>query len=482
MALVQYPVHGQTDVYINRQLVYIFPKAVKESSLYSGSVVLYDARDHHIVDGVLSYDPDSFAVQFLPAQELTRNTSYTWALTGEDDNSALPIEFEDSTRLTTSIWIDFQTGTKRVGEQNYTSGVPGNTEPWDRIIEDGQTIEQYAADTFKVISSAPVHMGSFVNVLTDVITIKFSRPLKTGQDWDELISMSYSPVHRETYYFNNDKFKTHIIDKIPGKTTYLENAETFLMPEGTWEIVGTDTLRWSKTLGQPNFNANAYVNVMLSKDILSSTDEKLNALNDEHLYFMTQLFPIYTNPEAILLRISTIASVIHEDSLLKHILLNSITAARIANVTNVEELAVPNRYAQQFVECATIVGLIDSRALDVWMLINAGKTITLGDLQLTNNSLPVKDMTPMLRDECAKCMDDARNALLFISGNRDFWVGERGRNVPVEATYGKYRKQVPHSYGIYPGYTGVNAQGGSGYLGYTGYLGRGGILTGGVFI
>lgn len=477
MPSIQYPISSQTDVYINKPLVYIFPKAVKEISLYTGSVVLYDAKDHHVVEGILSYDATTFAVQFLPAQELTKSTAYTWAFTGQDDNSALPIEFEDNTKLANSIWIDFQTGVRRWGEQIYTAG----GDPVNRIIEDGQTLEELNLDTFKVVSTSPVHMGTFVNVLTDTITIKFSKPVKTGQNLSSLLSMAYTPVHRETYYFNNDMFRENIIDKIPGRTSYLPNAERFLMPTGTWSLIAPDTIQWSKTPGQPFFNANSFVNVFISGNLLSSTDDALNSRQDEHLYFMTQLFPMYTNPEAVLLRLFTVSKTIDEDALLRLILMNSITAFRLANVTSVEDIAYPSRYAQAYTECATIVKLIDGKMLD--KQINSGKAITLGDLQLNYGAIDTAVSLPIVRQEAAKCMDDAKQALLFVSGNRDFWVGERGSRTPDISVYGRYRRQLPNSYAYYPGYTGyMRGAAESGYLGYTGYLGRGGILTGGLFI
>lgn len=477
MASVQYPIHGQTDVYINKPLVYIFNKPVKEASLFTGSVVLFDAKDHHVVDGIISYDPASFAVQFLPSQELTKGTSYTFSFAGQDDDTILPIEFEDNTKLAQSIWIDFQTGQKRWGEQTYTAG---SANPYDRIIADGQTLEEYTADTFKVLSTTPIHMGTFINVLTDTITIKFSKPLKTGQNWASLISMSYSPVYRETFYFNSDSFKDMVADRIPGHTELINRADKFMMPTGTWALVAADTLQWTKTLGQPNFNANAFVNIVLSEHILSSTDDQLNGKQDEHMYFMTQLFPVYTNPETILLRLANVANTVSEDVILKYILINSITAFNLANIRDLTELVHPNRYAQAFVECATVIAIIDGKLLN--RQLNSGKAITLGDLQLTYGAIDTNLSLPQLRTEAAKCMDEAKNALLFISGNRDFWVGERGMG-KFPSVYGIYRNQIPHSYANVPGYTGYNqATAQAGYLGVTGYLGRGGILSGGVFI
>jgi len=422
-----YPVHGQVDVYINKPLVYVFPQAVKENSLYSGSVVLFDAKDHHVVEGVLSYDPSTFAVQFLPNQALTPNTSYTWTFAGEDDGDTIPIEFDDTTKLVESIWIDFQTGTEYAEK---SEAVPVGTDEIYEVIEDGQTLEERAIDEFRIEETSPKHFDSGIDVLTSEFSITFSKPLKAGQSLEDLITMEYKPLIRETYYFNNNTFNTYTTAKVPGATTVDAGAEPFVMPEGDWSLsVDGKTLTWTKTEDK-NFNANAFVYVTISGSALDEDDNKLNGEQDESFYFLTQLFPMFTTVESVLLRLHTINSYVSEEVVLKFILEESLRAHRLGMTS----LVTPSRAAQRYVDCAVVVDLLDNQSLQ--RQINRGKAIRLGELNVQYEfpRAPEVEMS-VVRKEAAKCMAEAKDEMMLQAGNNEFLTGDHRTGIAVRDVF-----------------------------------------------
>lgn len=422
--MANFPVDGQTNVPLNKQFKHSFTEALNPESIFSGSVVMYDATSDTVVDGVYGYEPDTFTITFLSDKALNTFTTYVWSFAGEDAEDSVPLELENGDPLPLSVSISFQTGESVISDSN----PDGDIEELD-VIQDGQTLDERNADLFRVIDTNPDHMKSGIDVLTDTIQIVFNNPVKAGQDFAVLITLQYEPLLRETYYFNNDKFKTNVIDKIPGKTTLVNGAESFIMPTGTWVLsLDAKTLTWTKTAGQLNFNANAFVRVTISKNLLSASDQPLNGKQDEFFYFLTQLFPLFSTLQSTLLMISSIEGAVSEEVVLKYLLKHSLDAWFLAN--RVFPLEAPHRAATKYAECATIISLIDNKTIA--RDINRGKKIVLADLSIEFGfpRAPQVDISSV-RTECSKLLWEVKQELSCLANNYSFVIGDKGRNAGV---------------------------------------------------
>jgi len=427
-----YPVDKQVDVFVNRPLSYKFDKAVDETSLYSGSVILYDVKDNHVVDGALSYDEVNFIVSFLPVHALTPNTSYTWNFAGAEDPDLYPLKFTDNTPLTKSIFIDFQTGLNV-----YTTPVEVNQLETTSIIQDGQTLTERENDTFKIVSSYPEHLQSGIDVTTKEVVVTFSAPIKTGQDLASLVKLSYSSLLRDTYLFNSGRFNTTTA-KEPGKAA---KTSVFDLPSYTLEAVdNTLTITFD---ADKNLNANAFVSITISKNMLSATNEQLNGTQDETFYFLTELFPMLTNVPSVLLALNEIEGLVSEEVVLKYILSNSF---KIWNISGKAfSLTDPPPAAIRFVECATIVDLIDSKAIS--KELNKGKSVQLAELKISYEFPRSPDSEVIsVRSHASRCMEDAKRETSALHGKGEFLVGERGVNTTLVNDI--YRNRIQYKSGI----------------------------------
>ena len=373
--MADYPVDNQTDVLLNKALVHAFSEEIDPESVFSGSVVLYEQSTNKVVDGEYSWNPDTLEISFLPDTLLNPNTSYVWFFTGEDTPDALPLELANGDPLPESFSIGFMTGTEQYSSVSKEDDVTIDIEDYE-TINDGQSEEQREADEFKVVSTTPELYSSEIDVCTETVTITFSTAVKTGQDFDSLIKLSYEPLLRETNYFKDTKFNPLTQGRVPGVKELPEKAQTFLMPTGTWELSEDGlTLTWTK---EDAWNANAFIKVVVSKDLLSSTDLNLNNSQDEEFYFLTDIFPLYSTIESTLLPLSMIPGMVSEETVLKYLLKHSLDAWYCAN--KCFALACPPRAAIKYAECATVVSLIDMKTIA--NELNRGKRIQLADLEV----------------------------------------------------------------------------------------------------
>jgi len=430
------PEHQAVGVYLDTKLVYQFDSALDEETLRTGSVVLYDAEDQLEIRGALSYDPSTFAVSFLPNRSFSPRRRYTWTFAGADDDTMLPVKLPDGTPIPATIWIDFQTG----GEYTPKAEVSQGEDSALGIISDGQSLRQREADPFKVVKTTPTHMDSYVDVLTDTISITFSQPLEVEQDWASLLEMKYTPLVRETFYFNDGKFKETVVDKIPGTTEVIDCAKPFQMPTGTWELSSDAlTLTWTKDLEQVAFNANAFVRVFVQGELKAADGTLLNSYQDEEMYFLTQLFPLYTVPEAIYFRLNGIQGSLSEEVLLQHILTHSIRAYKLGRLS----LITPSRAGQRFVEAMAVLQIIDDQSIQ--KEINRGKQIKLSELSVSY-SFPRNEgvQSSTIRKDAANEADEAKRTLLLEAGQLDVQITSRQYGSSLVS--GVYRQQLQTSY------------------------------------
>jgi len=410
------PAHQEVGVYLDAVLSYTFDYALDEESLRTGSVVLYDAEDNKEVRGALSYDSATFTATLLANKALTPHRRYTWTFAGADDDTMLPVKRANGTPITTSIWIDFQTGNSYTPREEIVE----DEEAAQGVIQDGQSLSQRASDSFKVVGSIPAHLDSSIDVRTGSLSITFSEALNPAQNFASLIRLIYAPLVRETFYFNDNKFNEFTTPRIPGQAEVLPGADIFAMPTGVWSLsVDNKTLTWTKDSGQRAFNANAFVRIIISGNLLNSTGKKLNARQDEELYFLTELYPMYTSPEAIFFRLNGIQGMVSEEVVLQHILTHSIRASRLGKVSLVQ----PTRAAQSYAESMTVIQILDDR--NIQQEISRGKAISLADLSVTYSFPRGQGMqSSTIRMESAKEADVAKRWLLLEAGQNDLQIGQ----------------------------------------------------------
>ena len=427
-----YPAKNQVDVYINKPLVYTFGQDVDEASLYSGAILLYDNKDEYVVDGTLSYDKETFTITFLPETALIPNTSYTWTFAGGDDPDVYPLKFSDGSKLEESIFVDFQTG-----EDVFTKKEQESEIEELGIIEDGQTILERRADEFKVVATSPEHLSSLVDVDLKKIVIEFSSALKEGIDPKDFVTISEQPLLRSNYLFNSGSFNS-VVSKEPGaKST---SSDKFGIPEYTVTL-GTDrkelTLELSDDL---NFNANAIIIVEINGNLKDSKDELLNKGQNERFYFLTEVYPMLSNPQSVLLALSEIEGEVSEELVYKYILKNSFEIWELAGRTF--PLTSPPSAAISYVECATVIDLIDNK--NISKQINKGKTMKLADLTISFDfpRNPESDIVSV-RGSSAECKRESKMEVITLAGKGDFKIGERGKNASL--VNGVYRNRVKFS-------------------------------------
>jgi hypothetical protein len=426
-----YPVDNQTGVLINKALVHHFESELDPDSIFSGSVVLYETATDRVVDGTYSYDSTNKAITFVADTLLNPNTSYVWYFTGEDTPDASPLELADGSPLAKTVTIGFQTGDQKYKEQPTTPPV----EYEYSVIDSGQTSEERASDTFKVVETSPSMYESSVDVMTPQVTITFSSPVMDGIDFSEYIKLEYVPVLNRNTYYKNSKFNPQSTPRIPGQVGPLIEAASFEMPQGQYELSEDKlTIIWKKT---EDWNANAFVRVTISKELQNEDGEHLNRRQDEVFHFLTDLFPMFSTLEATLLPLSSVDGLVSEEVVLKYLLKHSLEAYKLGN--KAFGLAAPHRAAIRYAECATLLSIIDNQVIADEL--NTGKSIKLADLDISYGIPRNKEaILPTLRGTAAECKDAATKELLMVADNYSFRVADRSIG---RLPYDEYRNQIP---------------------------------------
>jgi hypothetical protein len=232
-----------------------------------------------------------------------------------------------------------------------------------------------------------------------------------------LLSIKYEPILRETHYYNKLEFNQCVRRTAPGQIDETPEDNLFRLPTGSWTLsVDKLTATWIPDAGQPLWNANAFVIVTVSKELLDENDNNLNSSRDECFYFLTELYPMLSTMESVLLHLSAIQGSISEEVVLRLILKYSYEAWLLAKCKF--SLLKPPIIATEFVECATVIALIDSKTIQ--KEINRGKSIKLADLSVEYDFPrdPASDVSS-IRNHCSEKLEEAKKYLTFLGGSLD---------------------------------------------------------------
>jgi len=437
--MVDFPNDSDTGVPVNKPLVYTFDQPVEINTIITGGGLLYDVRDNAIVEGVWSISDDLLTVTFMPEVALVPNTTYTWNFAGADDDSTIPVKYTDDTSLVDSVFITFQTGSTQIvpSQSVISSGTDQVT------IQDGQTLEERLVDEFRVVKTTPAHMLSFVDVTSTQIKIEFSKALAV-QNYADYVTLRYSPLLRETYLFHTGHFNRYARRSAPGVPADVPaEYDKFLFPAGTFTLENSDkTLVWTKTDPDAYWNANAFVHIDISGDLTDEDDNKLNISRSESFYFLTDIYPLLSTVESTLLPLSALEGFVSEEIVIRLMLEKSLEAWNIA--CKKFSLLAPPRAAQQYVEVATAVSILDQKGIQKeW---GAGKSIKLSELSVTYDYARTPEMARgVIRSELGKKLDELRSQLALMCGAQGVGIIMAHPVMPFDV----YRNQMTVKSGVW---------------------------------
>ena len=118
------------------------------------------------------------------------------------------------------------------------------------------------------------------------------------------------------------------------------------------------------------------------------------------------------------------------------------------------DVTQPPPAAISFVECATLIDLIDNK--NIQKEVNKGKSMKLAELSIDYGYPRTPEANSItLRNRASECMRDSQKEIANLYGKHDFRIGERGKNAALVAN--QYRNRIEFGSGrrnSTPGVTG----------------------------
>lgn len=105
------PSHGSTDYFVNRSIELIFNKAIASASLTNNVFSIVDIDAGTVVPLTITHGiSNTSKVVLLPSTNLKENTQYRILIIGTDQQLGYSLVAQDSEVLTSTIYIEFSTG------------------------------------------------------------------------------------------------------------------------------------------------------------------------------------------------------------------------------------------------------------------------------------------------------------------------------------------------------------------------------------
>lgn len=356
------PADGATDYFINKSVSITFNKAISSSSLTPNVFSLIDIDSNTAVPLTVSASTESDTkILLLPSLNLKSNTQYRIIVVGTDQGLGYSLVASDTETLTTTITIEFATGsTVYKIDTTVEKEVSNLTLEGDLFLP---TNLKAIGLEFTILKTRPKNFShAIAPTVTGDSTIRFtfSKALNTGADYSTWADVSLFPLLNDTAYLSqNGDFGTGVI---PNYT---------ITGSGT-ELIVTFDGALPKNLG---------VQINLTDSITSLEGDEYGG--NLQYSVNTQLYPEIYGIQTVKREIREIADVYSEDYIGALLFKNSIWLwEKLGRSFSLD--TVPYA-AKQYVLCSTILDLMEDR--EYYKYVLAGTRRQLGDLGVSVDNL-----------------------------------------------------------------------------------------------
>ncbi len=356
------PADGATDYFINKSVSITFNKAIASTSLTPNVFSLIDIDSNTAVPITVSASTDSEAkILLLPSLNLKSNTQYRIIIVGTDQGLGYSLVAGDTETLTTTITIEFATGsTVYKIDTTVEKEVSNLTLEGDLFLP---TNLKAIGLEFTILKTRP---KNFTHAVAPTVTgdntirFTFSKALNTGADYSEWADVSLFPLLNDTMYLSqNGDFGTGVI---PNYTVTGSGTELIVTFDGALP----------KNLG---------IQINLTDSITSLEGDEYGG--NLQYSINTQLYPEIYGIQTVKREIREIADVYSEDYIGALLFKNSIWLwEKLGRSFSLD--TVPYA-AKQYVLCSTILDLMEDR--EYYKYVLAGTRRQLGDLGVSVDNL-----------------------------------------------------------------------------------------------
>lgn len=388
------PSQGATDFFINKSIELTFDKDIAVASLTANVFSIVDIESGTSVPLTISAGFSSAAkVVLLPGTHLKEDTQYRIIVVGADQGLGYSLVAQDADTLTTSLGIEFSTGSSVYSIDTTVEKEAANvTLEGDIFLPTNLKALGYDFTISKVRPKNNTH-GNPVSLTGDnTLRFTFSKALYTGQtDFTEWVDVSTFPLLNET--------------------GWLASGETMgagTIPDYTVSVTGSDLL--------VTFDSNLPKNLGLQVelyDTISATDGDVYGGNLQYS-INTQLFPEIYGIQTIKREVKEIVDTFSEDYIGALLFKNTVWSWEKSG--RAFSLDSPSFAAKQYIVYTTILDLMEDR--EYYKFVVAGTRRQLGDLGVSVDNLIGKLAMKVAKYQKAK--EDAYQSLL---GNWQFKVG-----------------------------------------------------------
>jgi len=361
------PTHGDSDVFTNKNLTFLFAAALDGASITENSVLLLDQTTGNRVPVTLTHDTGLFKITMVLAGLLRENTSYRVIVVGTD------LKVTDALtgggdELATSIIVEFSTGDTQF-DINTTLGKETDAVTLEGDLFLPSNVKALGTD-FTVDKVRPKNntAGVLPTITGDkLIRFTFTNPLSTTGTLSDWASIETYPLFHSNYLA-----KSGDIQAISG------SSQDYTLPTGTASINGSDLIiTFDREL--PN---NLGISIELSSDIENS--EGLDYGGGLVYTVSTQLYPDIVNTRPVKRELRSIdGDRILDDYIGALLHKNSIFLwERTGRALDLADLSWP---AIKYVFSATVLDIIMDQ--DYEKFLTAGTRRQLGDFNVSTDSL-----------------------------------------------------------------------------------------------
>lgn len=356
------PVQNSTDNFVNKAIELTFDKAISTTSLTGSIFAIIDIDTGTSVPLTVTLSTSSAATVLLhPSQTLKENTQYRIIIVGTDMSLGYSLVAADADTLTTSISIEFSTGTSVYKIDTTVQKQASNlTLEGDLFLPTNVKALGYE---FTVNKVRPKNNTHGVNVaLTGDYTVRFtfSKNLETGADYTEWATVEAFPL------LNDD--------------SYLASGGTIsdgTIPGYTISATGTDLLVTFS--GEIPNNVGIHINLL---DEITSSDGDEYGGNLKYS-INTQLYPEVYGVQLIEREVREVVDVYSRDYIGALLFKNTIWLwEKLGRTFSLDSFPYA---AKQYVAYTTILDLMEDR--EYYKYVVAGTRRQLGDLGVSVDNI-----------------------------------------------------------------------------------------------
>jgi len=390
------PADGATDFSYRSSLSAVFSTALLSSSVNRSTLSLYESVSGHDVDIDVSLSADALTVTVIPRSPLRQNVNYVFSLIGNDIGSpGGPIKSADGDALAVTYSVTFRTDEDRyVSLEEITSRDDIERVGPIRDVEDEASEVGY----LEVTDVTPDSMAGNESRTLDTIEVDFGESVATTGS-GSAITLVMTPADGMTRDYGHQdvtgKFLYRDVETYPSRQALITDPVGSVVASGT-------KLIWTRDSSY-EFPYNAQIAVRVHSDrVTNASGYQLE--EDLYFTFTTEYWPVYASPTVIRIELGPSISQLHDDTLWRIILKNSIGAILESGDKCGFSRDRPYPNTEKYVKAKSVIDVID--LLRFLSDLQAGQRKQLGDFTVQYTATD-----PSLIAKRNQALEDMKRAL-----------------------------------------------------------------------